>query len=194
MSLPAGAKYRGMAVMLLGAVIVMSGGLILPPDGNANPRQGMYSHHRGGKPDFVGHALHRLLREQKNLNLSDEQVGKIRTIAMDYTKTRIRGKADVKLAEVDVRTLAHDEKADLSAIETALKKSESAKTALRVEGVKALRTAFAVLTPGQREKWRAGRMERHGDRHPARHGQGAQSENDSDEPRAVFDNLPEQKG
>jgi len=127
---------------------------------------------RGGHPehgrtmhDFVGHSLHRLLRHGKDLGLSQEQRAKIKAIATDYTKTRIREEADLKLAEVDVRTLIHDEKADLAAIETALKKSESTHTALRLDGVKALRAAAAVLTPEQREKWRAIRMARRGERH-----------------------------
>ena len=93
--------------------------------------------------------------------MSEEQRAKIKAIATDYAKTRIREEADLKLAEVDVRTLVHDEKAELPTIETAMKKSESAHTALRLEVVKALRAAAAVLTPEQHEKWRAIRMERH---------------------------------
>jgi Spy/CpxP family protein refolding chaperone len=121
--------------------------------------------------DFVGHSLHGLLRHKKDLGLSAEQSAKIKAIATDYTKTRIREEADLKLAEVDVRTLVHDEKAELPAIETAMKKSESAHTVLRLEGVKALRTATAVLTPEQHEKWRAIRMERSREGH----GEGKQS-------------------
>src|SRR5207249_5417748 len=140
------------------------------------PRQGRAMH------DFVGHSLHRLLRHGKDLGLSQEQRAKIKAIANDYTKTRIREEADLKLAEVDVRTLIHDEKADLAAIETALKKSESTHTALRLEGVKALRAASAVLTPEQREIWRAIRMERHGG---GRHAEGQRPRAYSgDEPQA----------
>ena len=154
-----------------------------------NPSQTMM---RGGHPehgramhDFVGRALHRLLRHQKDLGLSQEQRAKIKAIATDYAKTRIREEADLKLTEVDVRTLIHNEKAELAAIETAMKKSESAHTALRLEGVKALRAAAAVLTPEQREKWRALRMEMHEGRHGERHGGGAQSRAYSDEPSAI---------
>ena len=117
--------------------------------------------HRGGMHDFVGHTLHSLLRHQKDIGLSAEQSAQIKAIARDYTKTRIQGKAAVKLAEVDVRALIHDEKADLSAIETAMKKAEGAHTALRLESVKALRAAVASLTPEQRDKWRAGMREQH---------------------------------
>jgi len=152
---------------------------------------------RGGHPehgramhDFVGHSLHRLLRHGRDLGLSQEQRAKIKAIATDYTKTRIREEADLKLAEVDVRTLIHDEKADLAAIETALKKSESTHTALRLDGVKALRAAAAVLTPEQREKWRAIRMARPGERHA----EGLHSEEDRDALMAVPHDLPDKEG
>jgi len=174
---------------------------------------------RGGHPehgramhDFVGRSLHRLLRHGKDLGLSQEQRVKIKAIATDYTKTRIQEEAALNLAEVEIRTLVHDEKADVAAIETAMKKSESTHTALRLEGVKALRAAAAVLTPEQREKWRAIRMERYsGGRHAegqrpraysgdepsaVPHGD-AQPEEDSDEPdqiMAILHDLPDQEG
>ena len=174
---------------------------------------------RGGHPelgramhDLVGRSLHRLLRHGKDLGLSQEQRAKIKAIATDYTKTRIREEAALNLAEVEVRTLVHDEKADVAAIETAMKKSESTHTALRLEGVKALRAAAAVLTPEQREKWRAIRMERYsGGRHAegqrpraysgdepsaVPHGD-AQPEEDSDVPdqiMAILHDLPDQEG
>lgn len=115
-----------------------------------------------GGHDFVNLSIHRLLQHQKELGLSDEQSAKIRAIATDYTKTRIRTKAELKLTEVDIRTLMRTQ-ADLSAIEAALKKSESARTGLRLDGVKALRATAAVLTPEQREKWQNKRMMRRSD-------------------------------
>ena len=110
----------------------------------------------------------------------------------------------------DVRTLVHDEKTDLAAIETAMKKSESTHTALRLDGVKALRAAAAVLTSEQVEKWRAIRMERHGERHregpqPRAYSdepmvsphEDARPDQDSDEPDelvAILHDLPEKEG
>jgi Spy/CpxP family protein refolding chaperone len=150
----------GFFAMLAGTAL-LSWALAAPAMSEANMGGGgSYSHHRGGK-DFVGHVLKGLLRDQEKLNLTDEQVGKLKTIATEYAKTRIRGKAEVKLAEVDVRSLIFDDKADMGAIESAIRKSESAKTALRLEKVKTMRAAKAVLTPEQIEKWRAAMKERH---------------------------------
>jgi Spy/CpxP family protein refolding chaperone len=203
-------SFRLSAILAISALLTWI--VCIPAEVRADdPSQRMM---RGGHPehgramhDFVGHSLHRLLRHGKDLGLSQEQRAKIKAIATDYTKTRIREEADLKLAEVDVRTLIHDEKADLVAIETALKKSENTHTALRLDGVKALRAAAAVLTPEQREKWRAIRMARRGERHaegPRSRAYGdepqasphedAQPDEESDELRAVRHDLPERKG
>jgi Spy/CpxP family protein refolding chaperone len=137
----------------------------IPTDVWANAGPGMergpnYGHGKG-MHDFVGKALHGLLRNQKELGLSKEQSSKIKTIATDYAKSRIQEQADVKLAELDVRTRIFDEKTELSSIEAALQKSASAHIALRLEGVKALRAATAILTPEQREKWHQSSMNKH---------------------------------
>jgi periplasmic protein CpxP/Spy len=113
--------------------------------------------------DFVGRSLGGLLRHAKDLGLADEQITKLKTLTSDYDKARIRGEADLKLAELDVQNLIHDEKADLAAIESAMKKSDAAHTALRLEGIKTIRAASAILTPEQREKWRSRMTMRHGE-------------------------------
>jgi|SRR5581483_7851639 len=144
----------GLRVLAVALATVSVLAFTLPQPANADPRGGGM-HGQMGAHDFAGRALHGLLRHKKDLNLSDEQVTKIKAIAVDYAKNKIRGDAEVKLAEVDVYALVFDEKADIGAIEGAMKKSEGAQTAVRLERVKALRAAGEVLTPEQREQWRA---------------------------------------
>lgn len=148
----------GICTLLTGILYVSDVQADAGPGMQRGPRYG----HGRGMHDFVGHALHGLLRDKKDLGLSDEQSSKIKAIATDYEKSRIRGEADVKLAELDVRTRIFDQKAELSSIESVLKKSESARTALRLDRVKALRAAMDVLTPEQREKWHQSMMHRDG--------------------------------
>ena len=179
-----------LAISALLTWVVCIPGEVRADDPNQMMTRGGHPEHGRAMHDFVGHSLHRLLRHGKDLGLSQEQRAKIKAIATDYTKTRIREEADLKLAEVDVRTLIHDEKADLAAIETALKKSENTHMALRLVGVKALRAAAAVLTPEQREKWRAIRMARRGERHA----EGLHSEEDRDVLMAVPHDLPDKEG
>jgi Spy/CpxP family protein refolding chaperone len=156
----------GLAACLLGMGLTAT--LLFPMESRADPNPESYSHHGGHQGDFASRALRALLHEQPELNLSDEQVGKIKTLALDYAKTRIRDEAEVKLAEVDAFALIVDEKADLSAVEAALRKSEQAKTVVRLDRVKAMRAAGAVLTPEQRDKWQARMKERHWE---GRHGE-----------------------
>ena len=140
----------------------------LPTFVQAEPNQGMQrgyeSGHRRGGPDrshIVGHTFFSLLRHAKDLALTDEQVTKLKSLMTEYKKTRIRDKADVKLAHVDVRALAHDEKADMAAIESAVNKLQGAQAKMLMDGIKAVRAASATLTPEQREKWRSGRSVKH---------------------------------
>jgi len=62
---------------------------------------------------------------------------------------------------VDVRALMRDDKADMAAIENAIRKSEAAQSAVRIETAKAIRTARTIFTPEQLQKWRATRATRH---------------------------------
>jgi protein CpxP len=156
-----GRGRAGIVALALG--ILLAWGVMPPADSLAN-RDGFSGHHRGGHGDFASRMLHHLLRDKKDLNLSEEQVGRIKTIALDYTKMRIMGEAESKLADVDARALFFDDKAEFSAIEGAIRKSEKAKTAVRIERARALRSALAVLTPEQRDKFREGMRERHRDR------------------------------
>ena len=188
-----GISFRFSVILAIGVLltwVVCIPGEVRADDPSQMMMRGGHPEHGRAMHDFVGHSLHRLLRHGKDLGLSQEQRAKIKAIATDYTKTRIREEADLKLAEVDVRTLIHDEKADLAAIETALKKSESTHTALRLDGVKALRAATAVLTPEQREKWRAIRMARREERHA----EGLHSEEGRDVLMAVPHDLPDKEG
>ena len=125
--------------------------------------RGGHSERDSSMHDFVARSLGGLLRHAKDLGLADEQITKLKTLTSDYDKARIRGEADLKLAELDVQNLIHDEKSDLAAIESAMKKSDAAHTAMRLEGIKTIRAASAILTPEQREKWRSRMTMRHGE-------------------------------
>jgi Spy/CpxP family protein refolding chaperone len=159
-------KSRVWLTLALGALLVGGIGLVTVVRADSGPghRPMMGPHcdqRRGEMHDFVGHALHGLIRSQKELGLSADQESKIKAIALEHEKHRIQSEADIKLAELDVRTDVFNEKVELPTIETALQKSENARTAMRLEGVKTLRAATAVLTPAQREKWRQGMMSKH---------------------------------
>ncbi len=110
---------------------------------------GMSEHHQ-----TAGHLFRHLLKHQKEIGLSAEQVTKLKSLQMEFTRARIHSEADIKVAEAELAAL-EDDKADLSALETKVKQSEALRSGLRMAVIKAKRDALAVLTPEQREKLKA---------------------------------------
>ena len=109
---------------------------------------------RGGEEesdDFVMSVLTGLL-DRKDLRLSAQQTSHLKTVISDYEQNRLVYEADFMVAELHAHTLIQDDSVSLSEIETAFRKSEGAQTFFRLEGVKALRAAEAMLTTLQREK------------------------------------------
>src|SRR5438128_12690159 len=150
---------RIMPEFVMGALLIG-----LPALVSAEPNEGMHRGYRSGQhqgaPDrqhMVSHTFRSLLRHAKELGLSEQQVEKLKSLMTDYKKARIRDKAEVKLAEVDAQRLVHDQKAEMAAIEDAVRKSEAARTKLRLDGIRTLREASATLTTEQREQWRFSR-------------------------------------
>lgn len=149
-----------MCVTGIGLAVV----LLVPNEDYADSGGGTWSRHWEQKKDFAGRTFQLLLQDHKDFNLSSEQVGMLEGLAADYARTRIRNRAAVELAEVDVKALMKNPQSELSAIETALRKSEMATTAERLDRVRAIRSALGVLTPDQRETWKTRMRERHHDR------------------------------
>jgi Spy/CpxP family protein refolding chaperone len=117
-----------------------------------------YGEHGGGKKGRhggAGHYLRHLLMHQKEIGLSEEQVGKIKALQLDLDKTRIRTEAEIEVAERELHEMIRDEKTDLAAIEAKLKQGADLEVGLRLASVKARRNAMALLTPEQREKEKA---------------------------------------
>jgi len=111
---------------------------------------GMQGHHGGG-----GHFLRHLLMHQKEIGLSEEQVGKIKALQLELDKTRIRTEAEIQVAERELHELVRDEKTDLAAIEAKLRQGAELEVGLHMTAIKTRRAAMALLTPEQREKEKA---------------------------------------
>ena len=142
--------WGGVAVSLF-LILAMPG--LAAADRDHAPRKtyeggfGMGEHHQ-----TAGHLFRHLLKHQKEIGLSPEQVTKLKGLQMEFTRTRIHAEADINVAEAELAALAEDDKADLAALETKVKQSEALRSGLRMAVIKAKRDALAVLTPEQREK------------------------------------------
>ncbi len=106
----------------------------------------------GAHHQTAGHMIRHLLKHQKEIGLSPDQITKLKTLQMDLTRSRIRAEADIQVADAELGALEEDEKADLSALETKVKQSEALRSTLRMAVIKTKRDVLAVLTPEQREK------------------------------------------
>lgn len=103
----------------------------------------------------TGHLLRHLLKHKQDLNLTDEQVGKLRGIALEADKAGIRAGADVLVAGRELRSLMWDKKAELSAIEAKVKERADLEAAATMIRIKAKRDLLGVLSDEQRTKLRS---------------------------------------
>jgi protein CpxP len=154
---------RGMKMLLGIAVGTFLLEMAIPfawADGKAAWRGGsramdMARHAMSGYGGMTSHVLHSLLRQQQDLGLTEDQVTKLKALALDQDRAQIRAHADVQVAKRELRALVTDEKTELSVIEAKIKERESFEGTLSFMGIKAKRDLYAVLTPEQREKQKA---------------------------------------
>jgi protein CpxP len=125
-------------------------------DGYGSGGYGMMgSHGMGMMHSSAGHLIRHLLKHEKEIGLTADQVTKLKDIQLNLDKTRIKAEADIQVAERELKALTDDEKSDLKAIEAKLKQSEDMQVALRMTSIKTRRDVLALLTPEQRAKEKA---------------------------------------
>ena len=158
--------------LALGLTMVLGTALLAVPtawaDGGGHWGKGhTMSQHAHGQFGVSGHVLRHLLRHQQEIGLNDEQIGRLRAVALDADRAAIRASADRFVSERELRAMMWDAKADMATIEAKVKEAESREAAVRIIGIRAKRDLFAVLTPEQKAKLKELRHAyRHHDRMP----------------------------
>ena len=115
----------------------------------------MGGHGMGMMHSSAGHLIRHLLKHEKDIGLTADQVAKLKDIQLNLDKARIKAEADIQIAERELKALTDDEKSDLGAIEAKLKQSEGMQVALRMTSIKTRREVLGLLTPEQRAKEKA---------------------------------------
>jgi Spy/CpxP family protein refolding chaperone len=87
------------------------------------------------------------------LALSEGQEKQLKDILYQVTKTSIKQRADVRVAELELQQLLDADPVDMGKIEAKLKDIEGLRTALRLNLIKAHEQAKGVLSPEQRQKF-----------------------------------------
>src|SRR5690349_16574394 len=112
-------------------------------------------HHGHGHSGASSHLLRHLLRHQQDIGLNDDQVGKLRALALDADRDAIRASAERMVSERELRAMMWDAKSEMPAIEAKVKEAESHEAAVRIIGIRVKREMFGVLTPDQQAKFKA---------------------------------------
>ncbi|MCP9439576.1 MAG: Spy/CpxP family protein refolding chaperone [Nitrospira sp.] len=100
----------------------------------------------------TGHLIRHLLKHEKDIGLTPDQVAKLKDLQLSLDKARIKAEAEIQITEREIKALIEDEKTDLAAIEAKLKQSAEQRVALRLTAIKMRRDVLGLLTPEQREK------------------------------------------
>jgi Spy/CpxP family protein refolding chaperone len=93
-----------------------------------------------------------LLCCKDDLGLTDKQIEALKDIKVGAMKSEIKMGADLKIAELELKSLMEDEKSTLKDIETKLRAVEKLKVDMKISHLKAFKEAKALLTPEQKEK------------------------------------------
>lgn len=107
--------------------------------------------HPGHHQDAIKFIKH-ILKFKEGMSLTAEQEQKLRALKINYKKDRIKAKAEVELASIDLHEVLKNEKASLSDIETEFNKLHALKTKLYMASIKAKRDAKAVLSKEQQAR------------------------------------------
>jgi Spy/CpxP family protein refolding chaperone len=89
---------------------------------------------------------------KKELELTKKQVKDLKSIKMDFQKGKLMAEANLKIAQLELRSLMHEDDASIKDIEAKLKEAAKLKTDMKLSHIKAFRKAKALLTPEQLEK------------------------------------------
>jgi Spy/CpxP family protein refolding chaperone len=97
---------------------------------------------------FIDH----ILKFKDGMAITDDQAAKLQAIKTDFEKTKIKMKAKIQLASVDLHDLLRDDKGSLNDVEAKLKDLYDTRAGMYFASVKASRDAKAVLTEEQRAR------------------------------------------
>jgi len=93
-----------------------------------------------------------ILRLKEELNLTPQQVDSLKSMFFSRRKDFIKKRADIEIAEIELKQLFSAKNPDLNQIETKIRQIEKMKTDARIDAVKTFFEAKKILTPEQVQK------------------------------------------
>ena len=93
------------------------------------------------------------MEKLKALGLDDKQKEAVEAIHFRTKKEMVRKRADVQVAEIELREILSKDPVDLNAADTAVKKIEGLKSEIKMLHIKAMEEIKSNLTPEQKKKF-----------------------------------------
>ena len=106
------------------------------------------------------------MEHAKKMGLTDEQMEKMKPLHREMQKKQIRSKADLKIAEIELKEIMEVKDFDLDKAKSAVKKIEDIKTARHLEMLKAMKDMRAILTDEQFKNMHKMCMKKTGEKKP----------------------------
>ncbi len=102
--------------------------------------------------DMMGEMMGMCIKHADKMGLSDEQVAQMKPTHNAMQKKQVRYKADVKIAELELKEILEVKDFDLEKANAAVKKIAEIKTAHHLEMLKAMKEIRTMLTDDQFKK------------------------------------------
>lgn len=140
---------RKVLVLLVGAVLVVafSGSDVLAK--RHLKRERPERHGFMGNPEVM----------KERLGLSDEQIDKISEINLDYKKKYLEYREKIAPKKIKLRQMLLEENVDLQVVRSLLKEISDLRLEVKMLRIKQRLDIEKILTPSQREKLKASKME-----------------------------------
>lgn len=100
----------------------------------------------------MGDMMSKCLEHADKLGLSEEQMNKIKPIHREMKKKQIRYKADIEIAEIELKEIMEVKDFDLEKATAGVKKIADMKTAQHLEMLKSMKEVRSILTDEQFKK------------------------------------------
>jgi Spy/CpxP family protein refolding chaperone len=112
----------------------------------------------GGGTGMMGDGMgmdreHYMMRKMMSLGLDEKQMEEIKAIHLNSRKEAIRKKADLEIAEIELREIMAQDPVDLRAAEAKVKQIEALKVGMKMEHIKTMEEIKGKLTPEQKKKF-----------------------------------------
>jgi len=93
-----------------------------------------------------------MLQNREKLGLSSDQVKRLEQSKTDFQKESIRRDADVRVAEMDLKSLLEAQPVDMAKVEAKVREVERGRADIRLARIRAIEKAKELLTADQRKK------------------------------------------